>query len=106
LVGGICQPVRFFRRRLPCVVATTRPISGELTLALEARQAALEGFESDARLIQDDFSALSGELRSIKSSMANFAKHPLDEAFSKLIVPLSAVLLRTLEKKLTPDPGA
>ena len=96
----------FFVAGCLVVVATTRPISGELTLALEARQAALQGFESDARLIQDYFSALSGELRSIKSSMANFAKHPLDEAFSKLVVPLSAVLLRALEKKLNPDPGA
>lgn len=96
----------FFVAGCLVLVATTRPISGELTHALEARQAALQDFESDARLIQDYFSTLSGELRSIKSSMADFAKHPLDEAFSKLVVPLSAVLLRVLEKKLNPDPGA
>lgn len=81
------------------VLAATHPQSGELTLALEARQTAVQSIESDARLIQDYFSTLSSEIRSIKTSMASFAKHPLDEAFSKLIVPLCAILIRSLEKK-------
>jgi hypothetical protein len=93
----------FFVAGCLVVVATTRPSSGELSLALEARQAALQAFESDARLIQDHFLTLSSELRSIKSSMANFAKHPLDEALSKLIVPLSAILLRSLERRRTSE---
>jgi len=45
LVGGICQPVRFFRRRLPCGRATTRPIPAKLTCPGGA-PGALEGFES------------------------------------------------------------
>ena len=81
------------------ILAASRFQSGELNLALEARQTAIQSIESDAQLIQDHVSALSSEIRSIKTSMASFAKHPLDEAFSKLIVPLCAILIRSLEKK-------
>jgi hypothetical protein len=81
------------------IVAAVPPRSRELTLALEARQAALEGFQSDAHLIEDRFSTLSSELRSIKTSVANFAKHPLDETLSQLIVPLSGLLIRSLGRK-------
>ena len=89
----------FFVAGCLVIVAAMRPGSGELTLALDARQVALQGFESDARLIQDQFSALSSDLRSIKTSMANFTKHPIDEAMSQLVVPLSAILIRTLGRK-------
>jgi hypothetical protein len=80
-------------------VSATRPRSREMALALEVRQSAIQGFESDARLIQDQFSTLSNEIRGIKASMTNFVKHPLDEAMSQLIVPLSAIIVRSLSKK-------
>jgi hypothetical protein len=89
----------FFVAGCLVIVAAMRPGSGELTLALDARQVALQGFESDARLIQGQFSTLSSDLRSIKTSMANFTKHPIDEAMSQLVVPLSALLIRTLGRK-------
>ncbi len=75
------------------------PKSRELTLALEARQEAIQNFELDARLIQNQFSALTDEVRGIKTSMTNFIRHPLDEALSQLITPLAAILIRSLEKK-------
>jgi putative superfamily III holin-X len=85
------------------IVAAMPPRSGELTLALEARQATLESFQSDAHLIEDRFSTLSTEITSIKTSVANFTKHPLDETLSQLIVPLSAALIRSLGKKKSPE---
>lgn len=89
----------FFIAGILVIVATMRLGSGELALALEARQAAIQGFQSDARLIQDQFSTLNSDFRSIKTSMANFTKHPLDEALSQLIVPLSVILIRGLGRK-------
>ena len=80
-------------------VATRYPKSRELTLALEVRQEAIQSFESDARLIQNQFSALTDEVRGIKTSMTNFIRHPLDEALSQLIAPLAAILIRSLGKK-------
>jgi len=80
-------------------VAALRPKSREFVLALEVRQQAIQGFESDARLIQSHFSMLTDEIRVIKTSMTNFVKHPLDEALSQLIAPLAAIVIRSLGKK-------
>ena len=81
------------------VIASLRPVSRELALALEVRQTAIQGFELEARALQDQFSALTNEVRSIKTAMSNFAKHPLDEALSQLIIPLAGVITRNLSKK-------
>ena len=72
--------------------ATLRPKPRELALALEVRQEAIQSFESDARLIQSQFSTLTDEIRAIKTSMTNFVKHPLDEALSQLVAPLAAIV--------------
>ena len=57
-------------------IATRYPKSRELTLALEVRQEVIQSFESDARLIQNQFSMLTDEVRGSKTSMTNFIRHP------------------------------
>jgi hypothetical protein len=81
------------------VIAKHYPKSRELGLALEVRQQAIQGFESDARLVQSQFSALADEIRGIKTSMTNFVRHPLDETLSQIIAPLAAIVIRSLGKK-------
>ncbi len=80
-------------------VATLRPKSREFTLALEVRQEAIQGIETDVRSVQNQFVTLTEEVRAIKTSMTNFVKHPLDEALSQLVAPLAAVVIRSLGKK-------
>jgi hypothetical protein len=58
-----------------------------------------KSFESDARLIQNQFSMLTDEVRAVKTSMTNFIRHPLDETLSQLIAPLAAIVIRSLGKK-------
>jgi hypothetical protein len=78
--------------------AALRPKSREFTLALQVRQEAIQGFESDARSIQNQLSMVTEEIRAIKTSMTNFVKHPLDEALSQIVAPLAAVVIRGLAK--------
>jgi hypothetical protein len=80
-------------------IATRYPKSRELNLALEVRQEAIQSFELDARLLQVQFSTLADEVRTMKTSMTNLIKHPLDEALSQVIAPLAAILIRSLGKK-------
>ena len=58
-----------------------------------------KSFEFDARLIQNQFSMLTDEVRAVKTSMTNFIRHPLDETLSQLIAPLAAIIIRSLGKK-------
>ena len=80
-------------------VSARYPKSRELVLALEVRREAIQNFESDTRVIQNQFSMLTDEVRNIKTSMTNFARHPLDETLSQLVAPLAAIVIRSLTKK-------
>ena len=66
---------------------------------LALAQRLFKSFESDARLIQNQFSMLTDEVRAAKTSMTNFIRHPLDETLSQLIAPLAAIIIRSLGKK-------
>ena len=70
-----------------------------IVLALEVRREAIQSFKSDTRVIQNQFSMLTDEVRNIKTSMTNFARHPLDETLSQLVAPLAAIVIRSLTKK-------
>jgi hypothetical protein len=57
-----------------------------------------KSFESDARLIQNQFSMLTDEVRAVKTSMTNFIRHPLDDCFNSshhLQLSLSGALERS-----------
>jgi hypothetical protein len=66
-------------------------------LARKFAKRLFKSFESDARLIQNQFSMLTDEVRAVKTSMTNFIRHPLDETLPQLIAPLAA--FRSLGKK-------
>lgn len=74
------------------LVALRAPAGREMELAMEVRQAALDGLEDDARLLQT-------ELVSLRHSVLGLVKHPLEAALTGLAVPLAGALLKGGRKK-------
>ena len=72
-------------------MAYDRRHRSHLALARRFAERLFKSFESDARLIQNQFSMLTDEVPAVKTSMTNFIRHPLDETLSQLIAPLAAI---------------
>lgn len=74
------------------LLALRAPAGREMELAMEVRQAAIDGLEDDARVLQ-------AELLDLRSSLLGLVKHPLEAALTGLVVPLAGALLKSDRKK-------
>jgi hypothetical protein len=81
------------------LVALRAPAGREMELALEVRQAALDGLEDDARLLQAELLSLKDETLRMRDSLLGLVKHPLEAALTGLVVPLAGALLKGSGKK-------
>jgi hypothetical protein len=81
------------------LVALRAPAGREMELAMEVRQAALDGLEDDARLLQAELVALRDETFRLRDSLLGLVKHPLEAALTGLVVPLAGALLKGDRKK-------
>ncbi len=75
------------------------PNPQEMELAAEIRDSAIEGLVTEARHIQEQLAAVRAEIAAIRTSVSNFARHPIDEVLAHLVVPLTTILVRSFEKK-------
>ncbi|NIX76376.1 phage holin family protein [Microvirga terricola] len=70
----------------------------EMELALEVRNAALQGLETDAQAVQAQLAELRDEVRGMRQAVVGFVRHPVDSVLPGLIVPLAGAIIKGLKK--------
>jgi len=71
----------------------------EIELAFETRKIALETVQADTHELKLAIDAVGEDLKTLRTSVAQFVQNPLDAAAQKLLVPAALLMLRGVRSK-------